>query len=101
MPFSKTQGNNCFDPRPCSKLVLKEMSDVQVFFLLILALERGFQKNLKLVFKILKLVFQIPKLPCPAFSLQEMGWIPHKKSPFWLINVGFHFDALKNLSKIY
>jgi len=20
------------------------------------------------------------KLPCPAFSLQGMGWIPHKKS---------------------
>ena len=29
----------------------------------------------------LKLVFKTPKLPCPAFSLQGLGWIPHKKKP--------------------
>ena len=33
----------------------------------------------KLVFKRLKLVFKTAKLPCPAFSLQGLGWIPHKK----------------------
>ena len=38
-------------------------------------------KMLKLVFKMLKLVFKTPKLPCPAFSLQGLGWIPHKKKP--------------------
>ena len=24
--------------------------------------------------------FQNAKLPCPAFSLQRLGWIPHKKA---------------------
>ena len=37
-------------------------------------------KKLKLVFKMLKLVFKTPTLPCPAFSLQGLGWIPNKKS---------------------
>ena len=35
---------------------------------------------LKLVFKMLKLVLKTPKLLSPAFSLQGLGWIPHKKS---------------------
>ena len=25
--------------------------------------------------------FKTPKLPCPAFSLKGLGWIPHKKKP--------------------
>ena len=37
-------------------------------------------KKLRLVFKMLKLIFKTPKLPWPAFSLQGLGWIPHKKS---------------------
>ena len=42
-------------------------------------------KKLKLVFKMLKLVFKTPKLPCPAFSLQGLGWIPHKKKTDFII----------------
>ena len=33
----------------------------------------------KLVFKMQKLVFKTQKLVSPAFSLQVLGWIPHKK----------------------
>ena len=40
---------------------------------------KSFLKIVKLVFKRLKLVFKTAKLPCPAFSLQGLGWIPHKK----------------------
>jgi len=48
----------------------------------LLSINRGnpSKNELKLVFKMLKLVFKTPKLPCPAFSLQGLGWIPHKKS---------------------
>ena len=47
---------------------------------LFLSINRGnpSKNELKLVFKMLKLVFKTPKLPCPAFSLQGLGWIPHK-----------------------
>ena len=34
---------------------------------------------MKLVFKMQKLVFKTQKLVSPAFSLQVLGWIPHKK----------------------
>ena len=49
----------------------------------LLSINRGnpSKNELKLVFKMLKLVFKTPKLPCPAFSLQGLGWIPHKKKP--------------------
>jgi len=36
-------------------------------------------KIMKLVFKMMKLVFKTQKLLSPAFSLQVLGWIPHKK----------------------
>ena len=51
--------------------------------LLFLSINRGnpSKNELKLVFKMVKLVFKTPKLPCPAFSLQGLGWIPHKKKP--------------------
>ena len=46
-------------------------------------------KKLKLVFKMLKLVFKTLKLPCPAFSLQGLGWIPHKKKA-WVLGKILH-----------
>ena len=48
-------------------------------------------KKFVLVFKKLKLVFKTPKLPCPAFSLQGLGWIPHKKKPNLFSFIWFYF----------
>ena len=36
-------------------------------------------KRVELLFKIPKLDFKTPKLPSSAFSLQVLGYIPHKK----------------------
>ena len=44
--------------------------------------------KLKLEFKMLKLVFKTSKLPCPALSLQGLGWIPHKKSLIGHVRIG-------------
>ena len=38
-------------------------------------------KMMKLVLKMPKLVFRMPKLVSPAFYLQGLGWISHKKKP--------------------
>ena len=47
----------------------------------------------KLVFKMLELVLKTPKLPCPAFSLQGLGWIPHKKSLIRINIKNKHFSS--------
>ena len=44
-------------------------------------LRNCFSERVKLVFKMQKLVFKTPKLPSPAFCLQGLGWISHKKMP--------------------
>ena len=44
-------------------------------------LRNCFSERVKLVFKMLKLVFKTPKLPSPAFHWHVMGWISHKKKP--------------------
>lgn len=56
----------------------------------LLSINRGnpSKHELKLVFKMLKLVFKTPKLPCPAFSLQGLGWIPHKIKPVLMTHFG-------------
>ena len=43
-------------------------------------LRNCFSERVKLVFKMQKLVFKTPKLLSPAFCLQGLGWISHKKS---------------------
>ena len=43
-------------------------------------LRNYFSERVKLVFKMQKLVFKTPKLLSPAFCLQGLGWISHKKS---------------------
>ena len=44
-------------------------------------------KMLKFVFKMLKLVLKTPKLLSPAFSLQGLGWMSHKKSLMDVIGI--------------
>ena len=47
----------------------------------------------KLIFKMQKLVFKTQKLISPAFSLQVVGWIPHKKF-FWFVSEFFDLPNL-------
>ena len=42
-------------------------------------IRNSFSEMLKLVFKMLKLVLKTQKLLSPAFSLQGLGWMSHKK----------------------
>ena len=46
---------------------------------ILLKIPKRLLKIPKLDFKAPKLVFKTQKLISPAFSLQVLGWIPHKK----------------------
>ena len=63
-----------------NKIFLEKGKNLQFFKQFILNNSEACFQKAETRFQNTETCFQNANLPCPAFSLQRVGWIPHKKA---------------------